>query len=139
MKIAVLGDVHGNFAALRLRLQQLRDRGVQAALFGSVILDFTQSLWGAGKTLHMHFPYRCMPFAGITKIIPGSNQLGLSGHSIAGLGQAFTINLQLVELASIRDLDGCGIGFIGGALNVDGPQVGRRLRGTTNSPHTISG
>ena len=130
MRLAIIGDVHGEFAVLERLLHQTVE---QLAITAAVqVGDFGFDEEKLTRAAPFNFTVRVHAICGNRE-----NYEYLAGAGAAGLTERWAAcNLVYQPRASVVQLEGECIGFIGGALNMDRPQ--RRHRGNVITTDEIA-
>ncbi|MFW5750306.1 MAG: metallophosphoesterase family protein [Planctomycetota bacterium] len=127
MRILLLGDVHGQLELLAQILVQARDRLGIAAACQAGDFGFYRRFVGPRRPL----PQFVVPVYAVCG--NHENHRLLARRERSGAAERWARhNLFYQPRPSVRVFDGCGVGFLGGALNVDRPQRGSPRRGTSN-------
>lgn len=116
MKIALLGDAHGDLAALAGAAAAAQAAGANAAIqLGD--LGFRAPLLGAGQD----FPRLALP---VHAICGNHEDHAFLAHACrSGLTRRWAERGLIYQpRASTARFDGCTVGFLGGALHIDRPQ-----------------
>jgi len=128
MRIAIIGDVHGQLPLLAENLARIRDElAVEAAI---QVGDF-----GFHKTFMASRRRRLPAMPVPLYVVCGNHEDHAWLHRCRAQGAEEVwreSNLFYQPRPSLVEFDGDGIGFLGGALNIDRPQAGRAAKGTTN-------
>jgi predicted phosphodiesterase len=132
-KILLLGDVHGKWHNIDTILKQLDfglnikfDSAIQVGDFGfyPIVFDnFTNMKYDHNKTLKFHKKVYC---------IDGNHEDHKWLKNTDKEIWKETHNIYYQPRGSFIEIDGCKIGFIGGALNADRSQEGSTKDQTTN-------
>jgi predicted phosphodiesterase len=112
MLVLFIGDSHGDWQMLQANLLKLWGRGIRWDLTVQVG-DF-----GFYKGIQLTYPKKGMASLPPMHFIDGNHE----DHEFLSQAKKVRKNLGYIERGTIWEKDGCRIGFIGGALNVDRPQ-----------------
>lgn len=128
MLLALIGDVHGHHALLARHLTALRDQHGIAGALQVGDYGFYRRFMGSGGR-------RALPMPVPVHVACGNHEdhrwvARCRGKGADAVWAAH--NLFWQDQPSILERGGCGIGFLGGALNVDRPQRGSPRHGTSN-------